>query len=97
RQGFKFLDQLENVLPAVTDILINAPGPIEHEILRQITGDEIASRAHLTAVGRLQSAEDAQKSCLSTAVAPHQADAVAFFNGQGGVVEDGALAVSNYE
>jgi hypothetical protein len=95
RQRFKFRDQIQNVFRAVANIFDHVFFRIEHEILRQITHDEIALPCHFAAVGRLQTGENAQKSRLARAVATDETEAFAFLDAERGGVEDGAVAVAN--
>ena len=95
RQRFKFRDQIQHVLRAVADVFLHILRRIEHEILRQIAGHQIALPRNFAAVGRLQAGEDFQKRRLAAAVAPDQADAVAFLNAERGGVENRALVVAH--
>jgi len=88
-------NQIEHVLCAVADVFFHRLRRIEHEILWQVADDEIAPPRDLTRIGRLQPGEDAEERRLAAAVAPDQADAVAFVNGQRGCVQHHALAVAD--
>ena len=95
RQRFKFGDQIEHVLRAVADVFMDAFRRIEHEILRQIAGDQFALPGNFATVRRLQAGEDFQERRLAAAVAPDQSDAVAFLNAERDVIKDGALVVAH--
>jgi hypothetical protein len=78
RHRFKFANEVENVLRAVPDIFVDAFRRIQHEILWQIAGDQVALPGNFTAVRRLQAGENFQERRLAAAVAPDESDAVAF-------------------
>src|ERR1035441_9371907 len=80
RQRFKFGDEVEDVLRAVADVFMNAFRRIEHEILRQIAGDQFALPGNFATVRRLQAGEDFQERRFAAAVAPDESDAVALLN-----------------
>ena len=87
RQRFEFGDEVEDVLRAVADVFMNVFRRIEHEILRQIAGDQFALPGNLAAVRRLQAGEDFQERRLAAAVAPDQSDAVALLNAERRIVK----------
>ena len=70
-QRFKLRNQVEHVLRAIADVLLNRLCRIEHEILRQVTDDKFAPPRDVAAVGRLQPGKDAKKRRLAAAVAPN--------------------------
>src|ERR1017187_10583149 len=82
------------MLRAVMDVFLNILRRVEHEILRQIARNQIALPGNFTAVRMLQAGEDFQERRLAAAVAPDEADAVAFLNAERNIVKHGALVVA---
>src|ERR1017187_2453016 len=95
RQRFKLRDQIQHRLRALANVLRHRLGRIEHEILRQITDDQIAPSRDVTEVRRLYPGEKFQKRRLAATIAPDQTDPVALVYGQRRGVEHRTLAVTD--
>ena len=95
RQRVKLRDQIEHRLRAIADVLCHRPGGIEHEVLRQIAHDQVASPRDFAAVRRLQPGEDAEEGRLAAAVASDQPNAVAFVNTERCGVKHRAFAIAH--
>src|SRR5262249_52458038 len=70
---------------------------VESEDLRKMARNQIARPGELPGIGFELSRGDAQKGGLARAIAPHEAHALAFADGDGGAVEDEIWAVANGE
>src|ERR1017187_10412312 len=68
---------------------------VEHKILRQIAGHEIALAGNFAAVRVLQPGEDFQERRLAAAVASDEADAVAFLDAERNIVKHGVLVIAH--
>ena len=95
RQRLKLRDQIQHRLGAIADVFVHRLGGVQHEVLRQVAHDEFAPPRDVAGVRRLQLGQDAQERRLAAAVAPDQADAVAFDQAKRGGVEHGAVAVAD--
>ena len=82
---------------AVVNVLLDRLRCVEHEVLRQVAYDQLASPRDIAAVRRLQPGQDAQKRRLPAAIASHQPDALALVDGERRAVEHHALIVAHGE
>ena len=94
RKGFELGDEIQNVLRPRADVVVNIFRGIEHEILRQVTGHEVALAGDFAAVRMLEAGEQFEERGFATAVAADKADAVTCLNPKRGGVEDGAFVVT---
>src|SRR6266853_2074479 len=82
---------------AIAYVLLNRLRVVEHEVLRQVTYDQLASPRDIAAVRRLQPGQDAEKRRLPAAIAPHQPDALALVDGERRAVDHNALIIAHGE
>src|SRR6266487_5000062 len=96
-QRFKLSNQIAHMPGAVVNVFLNRLRCVEHEVLRQVAYDQLASPRDIAAVRRLQPGQDAQKRRLPAAIAAYQPDALALVNGKRRAVAYHALIVADGE
>lgn len=96
-QRLKFLDEAEDVARAVADVFEDGLLRVEGELLREVADDQAPARGDFATVGGVQAGEDFEEGGLAGAIAPDEADAGAFVEGEGGGVEDDAVVEGDDE